>query len=228
MDQRLRVVESGPSDQLSVISAVARVNVTERSWPYFADFEGVVGPEWSHRQTDVTPLGKRRFLGQYGNETVSLTLNGLPAHEAVMISFDLFVIQSWDADGTCGAGPDIWQLEPVGGPLLLRATFSNTAGVGECPGNAFQSFPGDYPESVFPAQTGAAERNTLGYPNFGDTVYAVSFAIRHGDPSVRFDFTGMGLEGISDESWGLDNVRVELTADPRCPRSGLPVPGGVV
>ncbi|MBE7501478.1 MAG: immunoglobulin domain-containing protein [Verrucomicrobiales bacterium] len=194
-------------------SAAARVTVTERPWPYFADFEGPAGHEWSHRQTEATPIGNRRFLGQFSNETVSLRLNGLPAHSAVTVSFDLFVIRSWDANGTCGGGPDIWQLEVLGRPPLLRATFSNTAttGVEECPGNQFQSFPGTFPDSVFPAQTDAAERDTLGYFAYGDSVYSMSFTIEHGDPSVRFDFTGMGLQGIADESWGLDNVRVELT-----------------
>ena len=58
---------------------------------YFTDFEGPVGPEWSSQQTAVTSIGNRRFLGQFFTDTLSLSLSSLPAHQAVTISFDLFV-----------------------------------------------------------------------------------------------------------------------------------------
>jgi hypothetical protein len=34
---------------------------------YFNDFESGAGPEWSNTTTDITPVGARRFLGQFGN-----------------------------------------------------------------------------------------------------------------------------------------------------------------
>ena len=42
---------------------------------YSNDFEGTIGAEWSTTATDVTPIGDRRFLGQFGNDTVTLTLD---------------------------------------------------------------------------------------------------------------------------------------------------------
>jgi hypothetical protein len=41
---------------------------------YFEDFEGRVGSEWSPARTHVTPVGGRRFLGEFGVEEVTLTL----------------------------------------------------------------------------------------------------------------------------------------------------------
>ncbi|MEI6781088.1 MAG: immunoglobulin domain-containing protein, partial [Verrucomicrobiota bacterium] len=111
----------------SVTSAVARVIITERSWPYVEEFQGGVGQEWSHRQTDVTPVGNRRFLGQFGNGTVYLTLNGLPAHQGVTVSFELFIIRSWDG-GWAGPEGDIWDLSLGAGPTLLHTTFNNHSG----------------------------------------------------------------------------------------------------
>jgi len=67
---------------------------------YFNNFEGAVGSEWSNTSTDITPVKARRFLGQFGNETVSLALAGLPSHEYLTVSFDLFLIRSWDGNVT--------------------------------------------------------------------------------------------------------------------------------
>ena len=116
-------------------------------------------PEWSNDARDVTPSG-RVFLGQFLNQTVSLLLSGLPTHSQVTVSFDLFVIQSWDGNFP-RAGPDIWDLTVAGGPTLLHTTFSN------CRHN--QAYPDTFPGGDNPAGTGASEVNTLGYL-FGDSV----------------------------------------------------------
>src|SRR5262249_18875923 len=66
---------------------------------YSNDFEGEVGSEWSSTATDVTPIGARHFLGQFGsNESVSLSLKNLPPHQHVRITFDLFMILTWDGN----------------------------------------------------------------------------------------------------------------------------------
>ncbi len=172
---------------------------------YMNDFEGPVGAEWSNTSTDTTPVGSRRFLGQFNNETVGLTLTGLPSHTDVTISFDLFLINSWDGNAT-GYGPDIWGLDVTGGPTLLYTTFSNLD-----EGNFSQSYPDTYPAaSPYPAHTGASEVDTLGYNFYGNSVYNLSFTFPHTDGSIVFDFYGSGLQAIGDESWGLDNVKVEV------------------
>ena len=63
---------------------------------YENDFEGAVGPEWSSSITDVTPAGARRFLGTFVTETVMLTLNSVPNNQDISLSFDLFIINTWD------------------------------------------------------------------------------------------------------------------------------------
>jgi hypothetical protein len=45
---------------------------------YQANFENGAGPQWSVNHTEATPVGNRRFLGQFGNETVTLTLTNPP------------------------------------------------------------------------------------------------------------------------------------------------------
>jgi hypothetical protein len=175
---------------------------------------GGIFAAWSTSATDVTPSGRHgRFLGQFDNTTVRLRLTNLPAHRRVVFSFKLFVIQSWDGNGR-QFGPDLWQFGVVGGPLFLRTTFRNPTAVDE---GAWQSYPGPFP-SGYPSQTGALEVNTLGYL-FGnevtplrptDSVYQLGQAFNHSGSSVELYFAGSNLQGIGDESWGLDEVSVAL------------------
>lgn len=86
---------------------------------YNNDFQTPVGSEWSVTGRDTTPAGSRTFLGQFGNNTASLTLGGLVPHNSLTLSFDLFVIRSWDGNSSIsGAGPDIFTLGVSGGDFV--------------------------------------------------------------------------------------------------------------
>ncbi|NES22065.1 MAG: filamentous hemagglutinin N-terminal domain-containing protein [Symploca sp. SIO3E6] len=195
---------------------------------YWNDFTGNVSSEWSSQKTNITPEGNRSFLGQLDNSsTVSLQLSDLPAHNQATISFDLFIIRSWD-----GNEPDIWELSIPGGPKLLRTTFSNVDfPVPSSPKP--QSYPSQYsPASITnqPARTGTVENNSLGYNFFFgsiqqrkavDSVYHFSFPFAHSDSSLQFDFSASKSRApISDESWGLDNVNVSV--EPVAPSDLIP------
>jgi hypothetical protein len=197
---------------------------------YFNDFEsgGAAGPEWSIPFTEAAP-GGRRFLGRFVDQEVSLTLNGLPSHQGLKISFDLFVINSWD--GIRSPGPDLWSFSVPGASVTLTTTFSN---VDYAPSFVYpQSYPDVYPEGEHPPRTGAAEVNALGYVydppsgQFGDSVYHLAYDLQHTGSSVQFLFDAPSLQTFPDETWGLDNVLVEIllpTAAGRVP-DGAFLPG---
>jgi hypothetical protein len=175
---------------------------------YANDFEGTIGTEWSVPQMiSTTPVGGRKFLGEFANAVASLRLANLPVHTQLSVSFDLFILKSWDGNRT-DFGPDTFQLYVEGGPTLIRSTFSTYTA---------QSYPGALTDS-FPANTGAVEINTLGYthPNLGpaDAVYRLTTTFNHTAPGVTLHFSGANLQEIGDESWGLDNVRVEAINPP--------------
>ena len=125
------------------------------------------------------------------------------------VSFDLFILKSWDGNST-DYGPDRFQLAVRNGTMLLDTTFSNYEPI-------TQGYPGTLTDS-YPPKTGARESNTLGYthPNLGvaDAVYHLAFSFDHRDSSVILDFRGLNLQDNADESWGLDNVRVEAINAP--------------
>jgi len=197
-------------------SLTAHFKPQDQPWStvYFNDFEDQAGPEWSRSTIPATPIGERRFLGQFGNSTATLTLTDLPSHTRMRVSFDLFVIRSWNGNEVQeGAGPDHWMLT-VDDETLLNTTFANR------PSSADQAFPGNYPDEQYPPQTGAAEVDSLGYMYFdfiGPTselpqsaVYHMVFTVEHETDATTVSFSASGLEGLDNESWGLDNVRIEV------------------
>jgi hypothetical protein len=200
---------------------------------YSHDFQWDVGAaapiEWSMGTIQSAPLpdyaGWRRFLGEFSNDDVTLSLNGLGAHGFVTVSFDLYLLRSWDGEAA-DYGRDTFGLR-ADGSQLFRETFSN----GHLAG---QSFCGGAGAPCAP-MTGAAEHYSLGYtfgnwqpdsgktaPEAMDSVYHLSFTFAHQAGSLQLAFFGQGLStdssaGYLDESWGLDNVSVHLLP--------VPVPG---
>lgn len=146
---------------LLVAVGIARVHAAPAPiLVYSNDFEGAVGAEWSSILTDTTPIGGRRFLGEFGNDTVTLSLSSLPLHAQISISFDLFIIRSWDGNRVIlqgnPVGPDEWDFRVAGGPALLHTTFSQHPPSGL---NFPQAYPDTYPGGSNPAHTHRRSRS---------------------------------------------------------------------
>lgn len=179
---------------------------------YRTDFEQPVGSEWSSGLTDVTPIGNRRFLGQFGSDTVTLTIPAAQfpqGTDAVRVSLDLFVLRTWDGNhDVSGSGPDRWSLTLGSGVALLDTTFSNGHPNSEFAG---QAYPGVFGAGQSASRTGADENNTLGY-EFGepmDSVYDLDFTFSYTGGDLVLHFAGLLTTPGPDESWGLDNVVVQ-------------------
>ncbi|MBN1814854.1 MAG: DUF11 domain-containing protein, partial [Anaerolineae bacterium] len=197
--------------------------VVDRLCLYTHDFETPVGSEWSNPGRTQSPNG-HRFLGEFGNETVILILARLPAHTFATAAFDLYVIRSWDGSETAvpqgdirvapantdEVGPDLWEAAISRGDRLLYTTFSNWDLYG-----FRQAYPGTYPDGDYPARTGARENQSLGYlfetiPM--DAIYGIFLQFAHTDDMLELAFSGAGLQPLSDESWGMDNIEVCFSA----------------
>lgn len=213
---------------------------------YFNDFQGVLGTDWGSEWSTTAASGidtasapnpdyadTRLFLGEYGNDTLTLSLGGLAPHTTATVSFSLYLIRSWDGKATTVVngdplGPDIWSLGVMGGPTLLSASFSN----GNPAGQSYSPSPGalscnsgynaSYPAGTYNPMTGAAECYSLGYKFTDasvtnenmDSVYNFSFLFAHNSSDLVLNFSASGLQGLADESWGLDNVQVQISAVP--------------
>lgn len=194
----------------TVTSTTAKLTVIPAGYTmvYAHDFETAPGMEWSRRQRAATPLGNRSFLGEFGNEQTQLTLTGLPDHSDVFLSYDLYLLKSWDGNQEI-AGPDLFTTAAEDA-ALLHTTFANV--------NVWQSYPAFYAEEAYPALTGATEQGTLGYIWQGwsslDSVYALRHAFRHSGSDLTLSYEASNLEPLDNESWGVDNVVVAVATVP--------------
>lgn len=219
---------------------------------YSTGFQGGVGAEWSISTfgggvgLDVAPADANRlFLGRndgvnlgFSNDVVKLDLSGLAAHDKVTVTFDVYVINSWDGNGPLGnfcCGPDMFGVSLAdvtpGSATGMLTTFANIDAserpeVGAT--GALQSYPQPFPNLPGAAAfSGAFEVGTLGYDFFGggagddDSVYRISLTFDHTASNLALSFFGTGLQDLGDESWGLDNVSVSLSGPAPVP---LPAP----
>jgi hypothetical protein len=197
---------------------------------YSNDFEvgSAAGKEWSSEKYDETPRDNRRFLGGFTTDRVTLKVDKLPRHAFVRVSVSLYVMATWDGNAVLSdrgdrVGPDVWRMtlgEGAAERTLVDATFSNFDFESRSVTRAAmtQSYPSVLRGESYPAKTGAAERDALGFEwtfNDGsthavDAVYRMTFTVPHEAAELVLAFQGAeGLRPAEDECWGLDDVKVE-------------------
>lgn len=111
--------------------------------------------------------------------------------QVISITFDLYILDSWDGT-TLNFGQDRLGMK-VNGTELFGAFFNNQS--------AADNFrrPDDGPRD-------------MGWNRWNDSVYRdirVDFLVSGELEHLRFKWQGTADQGIDDESWGLDNVRIE-------------------
>jgi len=163
------------------------------------DFDG-----WSTTQT--IEYDNRILLGNFSNETCSLTLSCLPAHTSLQLTFDVYALDTWDGNGSTGGpnDPDLW-FTSIDGNTLIETTFGHAFGVP-------QSYPANYPAHNDPF-SGATQQclETFCYgQNCASAQYSMSFTIEHSLSNAEIIFGADLLQDICDESWALGDVAVSL------------------
>jgi len=169
----------------------------------------------------------RNESGGYGitpTPTV-LTLTGLPAHTSVRLGFLLAIIGSWDGNSKdkinrYPVGPDYFNVE-VDGKIIFSETFRNFAS-SNVPGES-QTFSGvmlggGLSDQGFNYINPNPPGNTV--PTVWlDSAYAMSLDMPHTGATLTVEWfaSGAGWQGENakfgithDESWAIDNVRVDL------------------
>lgn len=189
---------------------------------YAEDFETLpLGSEWSTNTVTTSHALLTRYAGRYSeSQSISLKLPpfldiGIPGDDepgdpppgddgpgggggtGYLLVFDLYVIDSWDGSSTAW-GPDHFQVV-VNGEVVFDETFANQ--------HSNQSYRAP---DVGPTH--------LGYNGaYKDSIYydiPVAFELDGPVDLLHIKFRGLDLQGLVDESWGIDNVRLYLVPTP--------------
>ncbi len=144
------------------------------------------------------------FLRSATGNTVTLTLSGLPAHRSLSLGFLFAAIDSLDGAGSFPAG-DYFKIT-LDGETIFREAFANAVT------SQVQTY-------LPPPGVELARWQDLGFGGPGgyhtDSAYDLAADPRfqllpHTAPEAVFTFEieGAGIQGLDDESWAMDNLRV--------------------
>jgi len=196
---------------------------------YTQGFEGgPIGAEWSSnsRITNGWPIFTN-FNGNYSTSSTTLSLpqppgagpNGLDTgsnggggggggggenpppggyFRLYTLTFDFYCLDSWDGDSSL-YGTDRF-LVTINSVLKFDQTFANQPGLS-------QSFRAP---DVGPAYLAFN-------PNAMDSIYrriSIDFTVPATDPTIRITWADGGLQGMNDESWGIDNINLAYQTVP--------------
>jgi hypothetical protein len=201
---------------LVLVAAATLTGAASASTTFYSnDFEtGPLGPEWSGNSLLTHADNFTRFNGRYSGGWTELTLGypNISQPGALVapgdtplrftVTFDFYAIDSWDGDASyttylgVPAGPD-WLNVSVNQSTVFQETFNN------------RGYTQTHAEPLTP-------RSNLGFLAFNDAIYrtiSVDFDAVPGQPIV-IRWQDSGLQGLADESWGIDNVGVSYTAVP--------------
>ncbi len=206
---------------------------------YTNNFETSIGSAWSFpaivpaNVPTIQSYNGQNVLGYLTNQKAVYNQTGLATHDYVKVEFDLYLHDSWDGNSTdiIGGsliGKDIWNMS-VNGSNIINTTFSNFS-------YRTQAYPNNIP-TVNLNGTDAVSNTlpTLCNHSGGalSSVYRISKIIPHTSGTFNLELEALGLEELCNESWSIDNFKVELGVNTATPTllsacNGLPVSGGPV
>ena len=139
----------------------------------------------------------------------TLSMGSVAGYNAGNVSFDLAFVGSWDSPGGIPIGsPDFFQMW-INSSLALSTTCNNGSGPASgCDPNA-------YPMQLTPLGVVLLPGATLLGGVIRTLHVSQAFSVNPSS-SLTFDWraAGAGWQGGKDESWAIDNIKVELSTVP--------------
>lgn len=181
----------------------------------------------SNPDIETAPAGQK-FLGRFLQTSTDVVLSAPAGHSRYSLSFDLYIIGSWDGKGKqaqsgafeanvvqigyrCGSDPAITDLflTTFSNQLTVQQDFPLTLGLG---GN--KAGTGSFTKDALNYRSRPDLSNTPPFRSFGDISYRLSFAGANpcGTAAIAFVWgtSNPKQQSLHDESWGIDNVSIKL------------------
>lgn len=162
-----------------------------------------------------------KVIGRYSENGFLLSLDNLPKHNMVQISFDLYIHDTWDGNALKPDGPDIWIMN-IDGSSAIYSTFAN----GLCT-NCTQSYPALQPSQINgkfvffenKLNSNAHQTNLPGACKLkdeqgGTTMYRIVRTFEHTRSTLSLGCYAQ-LEDADpankncNESWSVDNIKIK-------------------
>ena len=197
---------------------------------FSTDFNGVLAPEIAPGTALLEGVQGYAGLGPVGNQfggtflrsatgnTVTLSLTGLPAHDTITLSFLFAAIDSLDGTGVTPPEGDFFKIV-FDGVTLFSESFAN-------------ALPSQIQSYVPPPGVELARHADLGFTpidtyysdsayDFGADPAFANFAHSASTATIDFFIFGPGNQALDDESWAMDNLKVNVDT---IGRAIVPVP----
>ena len=168
----------------------------------------------------ITNFNGSNVLGRYNTGGFDLSIDSLPEHDLIQVSFDLYIHDNWKGNSPSGIkdSSDIWIMN-FDGNNEKYTTFSNN----QCPGGncKYQAFPGNFP---FPDNPAGANSQVTVFPGAcalkelmgGTKKYRITRTTYHTAPTFHLGcyaqlFAHQGsLDPLCDASWSVDNLVIKV------------------
>jgi hypothetical protein len=152
-------------------------------------------------------------LGPYRGSDFVLTVNDLPKHKLLKISFDLYIHDAWAGNNGTDGKPDLWQMM-VDGKTYVNTTFSNLS----CAAGNFcppQAYPDEYPNNNHNPKSGTVRTDLPGLcqATQASTLYHIEKTITHDADNAQMKcldklVQGSVTPGTCYASWSVDNLKI--------------------
>ncbi len=173
---------------------------------YFQNFQNAPFGGWNSLNT--LNFNGSKVLGPFANDSITYNYIGLPAHDSVVVTFDLYIHDTWDGD--CSViGKDAFRFKN-GNSNILNATFSNNPSCTQS--YSASGLPGSYPATTDAAITGLPRR----CDNNGITTkYVITKRFKHSSTNLDLSWVGDLIDTADNttkcvESWSLDNIKIDI------------------
>ncbi len=182
------------------------------------DFEGGASG-WSNNSTTYTGTVLTDFLGSFGNGGATSKTFTLPAGaNETTISFDFYKMDSWDGEN--------FQIQ-IGGQTVAARSFNFSTGVA--------SPVGGIDDTVAVTFSDGVDHGAIVNAGWNDYSFRVELTLTeaqiaalpvdaNGNPMLQLGFTSTLDQGITDESWGIDNLSISAEV----PVDGIEAGSGVL
>lgn len=158
-------------------------------------------------------------LGRYSTGGFDLSIDKLPEHDLIKVSFDLYIHDNWKGNSPTGIkdSSDIWIMN-FDGNNEKYTTFSNGQCVdGTC---SSQAYPGNFPFPSNPAGANALKTDLPGAGNLkgmpgGTLKYRITRTTYHTAAMFHLGCYAQlfahqfAADPLSDASWSIDNLEIK-------------------